>query len=101
MLVMARATTLPSTAKDARPDVGLWPEPCLRAGVCRPHVMTVKTTASDPCFGLAIGFMVLSGAFAVGGVSGGVFIEPSRLAPDDGNAGLGDLWLYMAAELLG
>jgi aquaporin Z len=37
------------------------------------NVATAKATAGNSYFGLAIGFTVMAGAFAVGGVSGGAF----------------------------
>ena len=37
------------------------------------HVATSKGTAGNSFYGLAIGFTVLTGAYAVGGISGGAF----------------------------
>ena len=37
------------------------------------NVATTRDTAGNSYFGLAIGFTVLAGAFAVGGISGGAF----------------------------
>jgi aquaporin Z len=37
------------------------------------NVATAKTTAGNPYYGLAIGFTVVAGAFAVGAISGGAF----------------------------
>ena len=37
------------------------------------NVATAKGTAGNSNYGLAIGFTVLTGAFAVGGISGGAF----------------------------
>ena len=37
------------------------------------HVATARGTDGNSFYGLAIGFTVLTGAFAVGGISGGAF----------------------------
>jgi len=66
------------------------------------NVATSKDTAGNSFYGLAIGFTVLTGAFAVGDISRGAF-NPAvavglwRL----GIASPGDLGLYFAANLLG
>ena len=66
------------------------------------NVATAKTTAGNSYFGLAIGFTVLSGAFAVGDVSGGAFNPAVALgATMMGMLPWGKLWLYLVAELLG
>jgi aquaporin Z len=66
------------------------------------NVATSKDTAGNSNYGLAIGFTVLVGAFAVGGISGGAF-NPA--------VGVGlvlmkikvmtDIWIYVAADLAG
>ncbi|PTY02687.1 porin [Opitutaceae bacterium EW11] len=63
---------------------------------------TVKSTAGNSYFGLAIGMTVMSGAFAVGPISGGAFnpavavgIGIMRLVE------VGDLWIHVVADLLG
>jgi aquaporin Z len=66
------------------------------------NVATAKATAGNSFYGLAIGFTVLTGAFAVGGISGGAFnpavalgaaimnlIEPSKI------------WIHIVADLAG
>lgn len=66
------------------------------------NVATAKATAGNSFYGLAIGFTVLVGAFAVGGISGGAFnpavavgaaimnlIEPSAI------------WIHIVADLAG
>ena len=66
------------------------------------NVATSKDTAGNSFYGLAIGFTVLTGAFAVGDISRGAF-NPAvavglwRL----GIASAGDLGLYFAANVLG
>lgn len=66
------------------------------------NVATARATNGNSHFGMAIGFTVLAGAFAVGDVSGGVF-NPA-VAVGVMTMGLlpwGHLWLYFAAELVG
>jgi aquaporin Z len=66
------------------------------------NVATSKDTLGNSYFGLAIGFTVLSGAFAVGDISGGAF-NPAVAV---GAASLGfitwqNLWLHLLADLAG
>ena len=66
------------------------------------NVATADATDGNSYFGLAIGFTVLAGAFAVGQVSGAAF-NPA-VAIGASIAGLlpwSNLWFYIAAELLG
>ena len=66
------------------------------------NVATAKSTAGNSHFGLAIGFTVLSGAFAVGDVSGAAFNPAVALgAMMMGMLPFGSLWLYLTAELVG
>jgi aquaporin Z len=66
------------------------------------NVATAKSTAGNSYFGLAIGFTVMSGAFAVGHVSGGAFNPAVAVgAMAMGMLPWGKLWLYVAAELIG
>lgn len=63
---------------------------------------TVKGTAGNSYFGLAIGMTVMCGAFAVGPISGGAF-NPA-VAVGIGMMHLvqaGDLWIHVVADLLG
>lgn len=63
---------------------------------------TAKGTAGNSFYGLAIGFTVLSGAVAVGGVSGGAFNPAVGLGIFVmGLANLHQLIVYLVAELLG
>jgi aquaporin Z len=65
------------------------------------NVATAKATAGNSYFGLAIGFTVLAGAFAVGDVSGGAFNPAVAIgAMVMGMLPWGKLWLYLVAELL-
>ncbi len=70
------------------------------------NVATDDATAGNSYYGLAIGFTVLVGAFAVGSISGGVFNPAVGTGPIliDALAGDGtfeNLWIYWAGPLLG
>jgi aquaporin Z len=63
------------------------------------NVATSKDQANNGFFGLAIGFTVVAGAFAVGGISGGVF-NPA-VALGGATAGLfawSTIWVYIVAQ---
>jgi len=65
-----------------------------------------KKTQGNSYFGLAIGFTVVVGAFAGGGISGGAFNPAVGIGPIIVNAALGDgslsaLWLYIVGPLAG
>ena len=66
------------------------------------NVATAKGTEGNSFYGLAIGFTVLMGAYAVGGISGGAFNSAVAVG-----AGLMDLihmpsiWIHVAANLVG
>ena len=64
------------------------------------NVATSKDQPGNGFFGLAIGFTVVAGAFAVGGLSGGVF-NPA-VALGGATAGLfawSTIWVYLLVEL--
>jgi aquaporin Z len=66
------------------------------------NVATSKDTENNSFYGLAIGFTVAAGAFAVGPISGGVF----NPAVAFGGSVLGmltwsNLWVYLLAQLIG
>lgn len=66
------------------------------------NVATAAGTEGNSFYGLAIGFTVAAGAFAVGGVSGGAF-NPA-VAVGGMVLGLlswGDIWIYLIANLAG
>jgi len=66
------------------------------------NVATAKGTAGNSFYGLAIGMTVMSGAFAVGHISGGVFNPAVALGITlMGLSGLGSIWIYLAANFLG
>ncbi len=66
------------------------------------NVATAKGTANNSFYGLAIGFTVMAGAFAVGGISGAVF-NPAVAA---GVVMMklisaGDIWIHLVADFAG
>lgn len=66
------------------------------------NVATSKATAGNSFYGLAIGFTVLTGAFAVGSISGGAF-NPA-VAVGAAAMGLMDkssIWIHIVADLVG
>jgi aquaporin Z len=66
------------------------------------NVATAKGTSGNSFYGLAIGFTVLSGAYAVGSVSGGAFNPAVAIGGVlMGIFPAGTLWVYLAANLLG
>ena len=66
------------------------------------NVATADATAGNSYFGLAIGFTVLAGAFAVGQVSGAAFNPAVAIgATIRGLLTWSSLWLYIVSELLG
>jgi aquaporin Z len=63
------------------------------------NVATAKDTAGNSFYGLAIGFTVMTGAFAVGNISGGVF-NPA-VAVGISMMGLStwwNIWIYLVAQ---
>ena len=70
------------------------------------NVATDDATAGNSFYGLAIGFTVMAGAFAVGSTSGGVFNPAVGTGPILIDALVGDgiwdhLWIYWAGPVLG
>ena len=70
------------------------------------NVATAKATEGNSYYGLAIGFTVLAGAVAVGGISGGAFNPAVGTGPILINALMGggsmeDLWLYWVGPMAG
>ena len=66
------------------------------------NVATADATGGNSYFGLAIGFTVLAGAFAVGQVSGAAFNPAVAIgASIRGLLPWSNLWLYIVAELVG
>ena len=64
------------------------------------NVATARETDGNSYFGLAIGFTVMAGAFAVGGVSGGAFNPAVAVGASLMNIfAWGNFWIYLVAEL--
>jgi aquaporin Z len=63
------------------------------------NVATSKDQLGNSFFGLAIGFTVLAGAFAVGGISGGAFNPAVTLgAATGGLFAWSTLWVYIVVQ---
>ncbi len=66
------------------------------------NVATAKGTAGNSNYGLAIGFTVLTGAFAVGGISGGAFNPAVALGVTImGLSSPGNIWIFLVGNFLG
>lgn len=66
------------------------------------NTATTKSTGGNSYYGFAIGFTVLAGAYAVGGISGGAFNPAVALGLCTmGVVAWGSLWVYLAAHLAG
>ena len=64
------------------------------------NVATSKDHPNNGFYGLAIGFTVAAGAFAVGGISGGVFNPAVALGGATAGIFAGStIWVYLLAEL--
>ena len=66
------------------------------------HVATSRGTLGNSFYGLAIGFTVVAGAYAVGGTSGGAFNPAIALgAMVTGLFEWSNIWIYLIADFLG
>jgi aquaporin Z len=66
------------------------------------HVATSKKSAGNSYFGLAIGFTVMAGAYAVGGISGGAFNPAVAVGLTlMGLSTAGNLWIFLVANFSG
>lgn len=66
------------------------------------NVATSKNTAGNSYFGLAIGFTVLVGAYAVGSVSGGAFNPAVALGISVmGLSAFSNIWIFLVANFAG
>ena len=64
------------------------------------NVATAKGTSGNPTYGLAIGFTVLTGAYAVGAISGGAFNPAVAVgATMMGLQSMANIWIFLVAEL--
>lgn len=65
------------------------------------NVATAKANAGNSFYGLAIGMTVMTGAFAVGNISGGAFNPAVAVGISIlGLSSWANLWIYLVAELL-
>jgi aquaporin Z len=66
------------------------------------HVATARGTLGNSFYGLAIGFTVVAGAYALGGTSGGAFNPAIALgAMVTGLFKWSNIWIYLIADFLG
>ena len=66
------------------------------------NVATAEETSGNSYFGLAIGFTVLAGAYAVGAISGGAFNPAVAVSVSlMGLSSWVNIWIFLVAELLG
>jgi aquaporin Z len=66
------------------------------------NVATARGTEGNSFYGLAIGFTVVAGALAVGGISGGAFNPAIALgAMVTGLFEWSNIWIYLIADFLG
>ena len=66
------------------------------------NVATARGTEGNSFYGLAIGFTVVVGAFAVGGISGGAFNPAIAVgAMVTGLFEWSNIWIYFLADFLG
>ena len=66
------------------------------------NVATAKANSGNSFYGLAIGFTVLTGAFAVGSISGGAFNPAVAVAAGMmGLIHLPSIWIHIVADLAG
>jgi len=70
------------------------------------NVATSDATAGNSYYGLAIGFTVTAGAFAVGDISGAAFnpavaIGAIIVDATSGDGGFADIWLYLVGPFAG
>lgn len=66
------------------------------------NVATAKGTDGNSFYGLAIGFTVMTGAFAVGGISGGAFNPAVAFGMSVmGLSSWGNIWIFLVANFLG
>jgi aquaporin Z len=63
------------------------------------NVATAKGTSGNSFYGLAIGFTVMTGAFAVGNISGGVFNPAVAIGVSMmGLSAWTNIWIYLVAD---
>ncbi len=106
--VITGRTFAPAPATGATAIAALLVEVLFTFALCLVVLNTAvsRKTQGNSYFGLAIGFTVVVGAFAGGGISGGAFNPAVGVGPIIVNAILGGgsysaLWLYIVGPLLG
>jgi len=66
------------------------------------NVATAKGTSGNSFYGLAIGFTVLTGAYAVGGISGGAFNPAVAVGITMmGLSSFANIWIFLVANFAG
>jgi aquaporin Z len=66
------------------------------------NVATAKGTSGNSFYGLAIGMTVMTGAFAVGNISGGAFNPAVAVGISTmGLASWSNIWIYLVANFAG
>jgi aquaporin Z len=66
------------------------------------NTATAKSTAGNSFYGLAIGMTVMTGAFAVGGISGGAFNPAVAVGAGVMKLlNISDLWIHLTADFAG
>jgi aquaporin Z len=66
------------------------------------NAATAKGTAGNSFYGLAIGFTVVVGAYAVGGISGGAFNPAVAVGITAmGLSAIPDIWIFLLADFAG
>jgi aquaporin Z len=66
------------------------------------NIATAKATSGNSAYGLAIGFTVLTGAYAVGGVSGGAFNPAVAVGITImGLSAVANIWIFLVANFAG
>ena len=108
VLLMTGSTIAPAPAPDAGLVAVLLAEILFTFALCLVvlNVATDEATAGNSYYGLAIGFTVVVGAFAAGGISGGAFnpavgIGPIVIDALLGGGSFGDIWIYVVGPLAG
>jgi aquaporin Z len=66
------------------------------------NIATAKGTSGNSAYGLAIGFTVLTGAYAVGGISGGAFNPAVAVGITVmGLQSMANIWIFLVANFTG
>jgi aquaporin Z len=106
--VIMGSTAAPAPGASASTAAALLTEVLFTFALCLVvlNVATSKKTSGNSYYGLAIGFTVVVGAFAGGGVSGGAYNPAVGLGLNLvhgmlAGAGMGHAWLYLVGPLLG